>query len=146
MAGELKRVWYGTTLTLEAAGSACNDAAIVQADDADYNLASYGDYPNARFVLNAAFASATGIENKPVELIVRPMNIDGTGDAAAPTATYRPHAYGSFKISASASALNYYVDAYDIPREGQVYLYNAAGQQLSANWTLKMTAFSVVPT
>lgn len=145
MANELKRVWHGTTLTVESSGDATADAAIVMGETA-YNLATYGDYPNARFVLNAAFASATGIENKPVELVIRPINIDGAGDAAPPTATYRPHAFGAFRISASASALNYYVDAYDLPREGEVYLYNAAGQQLSAAWTLKMTAFSVVPT
>jgi hypothetical protein len=145
MANELKRVYHGTTLTLESSGDAANAAAIVQCETA-YNLATYGDYPNARFVLNAAFDGATTLANLPIELVIRPINIDGTGDAAAPTATYRPHAFGAFRISASASALNYYVDAYDLPREGEVYLYNATGQQLSAAWTLKMTAFSVVPT
>lgn len=146
MTGELKRVWNGTTDTLEANGAQINSAAIGQANDASYNLANRGDYPNARFVLTMTPAAATSIEGKAIELIIRPLNIDSTSDAEAPTATYRQQYYGSFVVANQASSTLYYLDAYDLPREGDVYLYNGIGQNINSGWTLKMTAFTFAPT
>ena len=141
MAGETILV-FGTEKVLEANGGSCVNAAIVQANDATYGIVADGAYfPDADFVLRCQWATITNIENKTIDLYARDLNIDGTNDAIAPTATYLHRYIGAFKISAVAANTDQYIKltANNVPKEAEYYLLNSSGQTISAGWTLKVT-------
>lgn len=147
MANELIYVW-GTQKTLEASGASCANTAIVQANDASYGVVADGSsYPDAIFAFRGQFATVTSIENKTIDLYVRPLNFDGTNDAPAPTATYTQKYLGSFVLQASSANTDQYLSlvAYDVPAEGDYYIINNSGQTLSSGWTLKVTPRSYKP-
>lgn len=144
MANELKRV-YGTEKTLEANGASIASNAIGQANDADWSSSDTLDFPDAVFCLMIDTTGAMTV-GTTLDLIIRPMNIDGTNDAEAPSATYLHHFAGSFRPTASTAAQYLYVEAKDVPKEGQAWIYNnATGQSVPAGWTLKMKPMSRAP-
>lgn len=141
MANEAIRT-RGTEKTLEANGGACSSAAIVQANDATYAVVADGaSFPDAEFVLRCQWATITSIENKTVDLYARDLNIDGTNDVIAPTATFMHRYIGSFRISAVAANTDQFMKlvAYDVPEEAEYYIINSSGQTISSGWTLKVT-------
>lgn len=147
MANETIYVW-GTEKTLEASGGSCSTGAIAQANDASYGVVADGaSFPDARFVFRGQFGSVTSIENKTIALYARPLNIDSTNDAPAPTATYLQKYIGAFVLQASSANTDQYLSliAYDVPAEADYYIVNNAGQTLSAGWTLKVTPRSYKP-
>jgi hypothetical protein len=146
MANEIKRYVHATTTTLEANGASIASGAIGQANDASLDLGSYtapADYPNARFVFTGTFASAP-TANRSLELIARELDVDGTTDTPAPTATYRQKLQAVYIVEATATQ-TLVVDVYDCPRKADWYLYSDAGVTLNAGWTLKATPFSFGP-
>ncbi len=146
MANERKIV-YGTALTLaNANGGATSNNQLSAACATTYSQTDTADYPDAVFVLATAGFGAAPASGSQIDVYIRPLDIDGTTDQPAPTTgasttTYKGIYVGSFVLLASATSGNTYMCvAYDIPRAGEVYLYNnGTGQTLSANWTLKMT-------
>ena len=147
MANEAIYAW-GTEKTLEASGASCANGNIVQANDASYSTVTDGaNFPDAVFVLKLQFATVTSIENKVIALYARPLNIDGTNDAPAPTATYLEKFVGSFILQASSAGIDQYLmlTAYDLPKEAEYYLLNSTGQTVSAGWTLKVTPRTYKP-
>lgn len=146
MAGEARRV-YGTQFTV----SSGTDPAIASAAVATpagaanpYTSVQTGDFPNLAFALTCAFA-ATPNQNSAVHVHIVPQQVDGTADARDITATYRPHWRASFIVDSQSSSQVYYCEAFDVPKEGKIMLFNEAGQQLSANYTLKATPFTLGP-
>lgn len=139
-------VKLGTTKTLEANGASIANNVITQADDASYSIAADGDNaPDAEFVLTCAFATAP-TENSTIALYARELNIDGTADADAPTATYKPRFIGVFVVDNVTTSQVLKLLAYDVPREADYYLFNnATGQTISAGWALKVTPRTVGP-
>lgn len=144
MSNETQRVYLSTAVTLEANGSAIANSAVGTADDATLDLSSYNDYPHAKFMLSAACASAFTTMG-PVHLLAQPLNISGTNDGPAPTATYPHRRVGTFSMYAGTSTQYQDLDAYDLPRVSQYYLSNGAGQQISAGWTLTAIPFTFKP-
>lgn len=146
MANETKRV-YGTQWTL----SSGSDAAIASlavgtpAGTNPYSTTQTADYPNIAFVLTCAFG-ATPTENGTIDVHIVPQNLDGTSvDAVDIQATYRPYYKASFVIDNQSTSLSYYCEAYDVPKEGKIMLYDGCGAQISANYTLKGTPFTYGP-
>ena len=154
MANETKRIFHGTTTTLEANGASTANNVLTQANDASLNLGSYtspAGYPNVRFVLSFTFATAP-LENSMIKLIARPLNIDGTNDAQAPEASFleKDVGYGQrdqhFPVNNVTTAQYAVMDVHDAPWEADYYIFNAAtGQTISAGWTLKATPFTYGP-
>lgn len=146
MANETKRV-YGTQWTLSSGSDAAIASLAVGTPGGTnpYSTTQTADYPNIAFVLTCAFG-ATPTENGTIDVHIVPQNLDGTSvDAVDIQATYRPYYRASFVIDNSASSLSYYCEAYDVPKEGKVMFYNAAGAQISVNYTLKGTPFTEGP-
>jgi hypothetical protein len=146
VANEIQRV-YGTTVTLEASGASISNNAIAQADDANIDLSddTPADYFDGDFALTCAFGG-TPTAGTSVSLILRPLDIDGTTDAPAPTATYLHHFYGSFLHNGGSSSQTLLCMAERVPRRFSAYLYNnATGQTLSSGWVLKFTPVSYRP-
>lgn len=146
MAGEIKEV-RGTQKTLEANGAAIANNAIGQADDAGYEkVADGGGYPDAEFALSVTFTVAP-TENAQINLVARIKNIDGANHTIVPTAAYRPHQLGFFKVRAVTTVQYLFCRVRDVPKEADYYLYNnATGQSVPAGWTLKVTPLSFAPT
>lgn len=148
MTNEVKRVFHGTTTTLEANGASIVNNAIAQADDASLDLGAYtspADYPNVRFVASFTFA-VSPTENTSIELVARELDIDSTNDAQAPEATFRHKSLGNFPVNNVTSAQYAALDVYECPRKADYYLYNnATGQSISSGWTLKATPFTHGP-
>lgn len=143
------KVATGTVKTLEANGGSITNGAVVQADDANYDLAAdAAGWPDAEFVLTGTFGTAP-TEGRCVNLYARPLDIDGTADAEAPEAA-RPTVFiGSFivnNVTASQTMPLQGLIARDLPRLASYYLHNDAGQTLSAGWVLKAVPRNVVPT
>jgi hypothetical protein len=144
MAGEAKYV-YGTQLTLEDSGGSAAAAAVVAADAASFNSANSSMYPLADFVLYCSFGAALAATT--VDLLRQSLDIDGTNDALAPTAsTYEQTYVGSFPIKSGQSAAAYYpLENVPLVANCQFSIKNATAQSLAAGWTLKATPKSFVP-
>ena len=139
-------VKLGTTKTLEANGASIANTAMGQANDATYSITADGaGYPDADFVLNAAFGTAPTI-NTTLDLYAQELDIDGTSDAQVPTTTYRPRYIGSFVVNSVITAQSLKLHAYDVPLVASYYLHNnATGQTMSAGWSLKVTPRTIGP-
>lgn len=140
-----------TQVTLEASGGACNNAAFVQADDANLTTANHSNYPYADFQLyttgfGAALSSAG---NLTVNLWQQPLNFDGTNDEPSPSASLKAHFAGAFVLPLSAASNSaYYAQINDvniIPGDAAYWLENSLGQTLNAGWTLKCIPKTLVP-
>lgn len=144
MTNEVVYAW-GTPKILESNGAAITNAQISQANDASYSVVSDGgSYPDALFVLRVQFSTVTGIENRTISLHARPLNIDGTNHAPAPTATFIEKFLGSFVLSSGTDQYLSLV-VHDLPKEADYYLINNSGQTVSAGWTLKVTPRTYKP-
>lgn len=145
MAGEAIVKW-GTTKTLEANGASIASNAMAQADDATYNLVTDGAYyPDAEFVLSAAFSVAP-TEGGVIALYARPLNVDGTADTEVPEAARATLFIGSFAANNVTSTQYMMLIGSDLPKEAEYYLHNlGAGQTMSAGWTLKVTPRTLGP-
>lgn len=142
-------VAVGTSITLEAAGAAITNGAVVPADDAEYALAAdAANWPDAEFALAATWATSTSIEGRVVNLYARPLDIDGTADAEIPEAARPTMFIGSF-VANGVTTLQYMQlqggFARDLPRKAAYYLHNDTGQTISSGWTLKATPRNVIP-
>lgn len=144
---------YGTSKTLANAngGSTANNY-LSAAAGTTYSEADTLDYPDAVFTLVTAGFGAAPTTGTTIDVYIRPLDVDGNTDQPAPptgasTAAYKGKYATSFVLHASsASGDAYEAVAYDIPRRGEVYLFNnGTGQTLSANWTLKMRPRTLGP-
>lgn len=149
MVDETKRIYHGTTTTLEGNGASLTSGGTpAAANDATLDLGGYtapADYPHVRFVFTGTFSTSTGIENKVIELIAQELDVDGTKDTEAPTASFRHKVVESFPLKNVTSAQTIVVDVYDAPRKANYHIYQASGQTLSAGWVLKATPFTYGP-
>lgn len=146
MANETKK-FYGTQFTLSSGsdGTIASTAVGTPGGTNPYSTTQTGDYPHMWLYLTSGF-STTATLNGTIDVHVVPQNLDGTSvDAAVITATYRPYYKGSFVVPAVSASDTYYCEIYDLPKEGKIMLYNAAGATLSANYTLKGTPFTLGP-
>ncbi len=134
---------FGTQKTLEANGGSIANNALVQADDADYVIASdAANFPHAKFVIRAAFGTAPN-ENTVLALYARPKNLDGANHAEVPETTRPTRFIGSFVVNNVTTTQTIALDAFDVPRDAAYYVHNVAtGQTVSAGWTLKVTPFT----
>lgn len=141
-------VAVGATKTLEANGASITSGAVVQADDAAYVLATdAAGWPDAEYVLTATFGTAP-TEGRTLNLMARPMALDGAANAEVPEAG-RPTWYvGSFVANNVTSAQTMQLQggvAYDLPRNAQYFIHNGTDQTVSAGWVLKVTPRNVIP-
>lgn len=141
MAGEVIRV-YGTQKTLEANGAAIANNAIVAADDATVSQADTSDFPDGLFALMAAYTTAP-TANRTIDLVIQPLDIDGTNDAPDPTATHLHHVVGVFRPKPATGAQYMYCEVPELPRAWKAWIYNNnTGQTVPVGWTLKFTPLS----
>lgn len=135
----------GTPVTLEANGSAITDGAVVQADDATYDTTSAGaGFAHIELAVTLTFSVAP-VVNSVIEVLARAMDIDGTSDAPAPTATYRNRKVGFLVVKDVTSVQTLICLCERVPKLGEYYLSNRAGQTVSAGWTAKATPIAYKP-
>ena len=143
MANEIKKV-YGTEKTFSTTIAAISNNAI-SAAIGTYSSTDTLDYPDADFVLVVTFGTAP-TEGSTIDLLVRPMDVQGTNDTVAPQATYQPHRIGTFVVDNVTAAQYLFCSGFDLPKTGELYLYNnATGQSTSANASLYMTPRTLMP-
>lgn len=143
MANEIKKV-YGTQKTVSTSIAAIANNAI-SAAVGTYSATDTLDYPDADFVLAVAFGTAP-TEGTTIDLLVRPMDVQSTNDTIAPQATYQPHRIGTFVVDNVTAAQYLFCSGFDLPKDGELYLYNnATGQSTSANASLYMTPRTLAP-
>ncbi len=139
MAGE-NIVVYGTSKTLEANGGSCATGSIAAADDSSYNRSTDGsNYPDAEVVLSLAYATATGIEGKIVNILYAEQNVSGTNDEQAPETNYKPKVLCSFAVNDVTATQYFRKVVRNVPAEFLAWLHNdGTGQTISAGWTLSI--------
>lgn len=138
--------WRGTVKTLEASGGSITNNSVVQADDANYDTVSDGEgAPDAEFVLVATFGTGP-TEGTVLGLYVRPLDIDGTGDAEVPEAARPTRWVGNFVVNNVTSAQYMICVGRDLPKLAAYYIHNnATGQTVSSGWTLKVAPITITP-
>lgn len=131
---------YGATKVLESSGVLIANNAVAQADDATYDLVvDGGGYPDAMFVITAAFAVAPS-EGAVLALYARPLDVDGLLDTEIPEASRPTRFIGAFVVNNVTSLQVMELTAYDVPRKADYYIHNnSTGQSVSVGWTLKVT-------
>lgn len=139
-------VKLGTTKTLEANGASTANNTMSQADDATYSISADGsNAPDADFVLSCTFSVAP-TENSTIVLYARELDIDGTNDAAAPDANYKPKYIGVFVVDNVTTTQYLKCRASDVPDLASYYIFNnVTGQTIAAGWTLKITPRTLGP-
>lgn len=143
MANEIKKV-YGTQKTVSTSIAAIANNAI-SAAVGTYSATDTLDYPDADFVLVVTFATAP-TEGSTIDLLVRPMDVQGANGTVTPEATYQPHRIGTFVVDNVTAAQYLFCSGFDLPKAGELYLYNnATGQSTSANASLYMTPRTLAP-
>lgn len=143
MANEVKKV-YGTQKTLSTSIAAFANNAL-SAAVGTYNSTDTLDYPDADFVLAVSFGTAP-TEGTTIDLLVRPINVESTNDTVAPQTTYQPHRIGSFYVDNVTTTQYLMCSGYDLPQEGELYLFNnATGQTTNANASLFMRPRTLMP-
>lgn len=143
MANETKLV-YGTQKTLSTSIASISNNAISAAIGTYASLDTL-DYPDADFVLVVSYGTAP-TERTTLDLLVRPLNVVGTSDTLVPQATYRPHFLGSFIVDNVTTQQVLFLRTYDLPKEGELYLFNnSTAQATAANAELYMTPRTYAP-
>lgn len=145
MSGERIQV-RGTPKTLEASGASIANNAVVQADDATYDVVSDGGgYPDAEFFLTGTFGTGP-TEGAVLSLYARPLDIDGTADAEVPEATRPTHFVGNFVVNDVTSSQSMRCVGRDLPKLASYYIHNnGTGQTLSSGWKLVITPLTDGP-
>lgn len=142
MSGEMRMV-FGTEVALQTSGATVANNAISAAASVAGNLSS-GQFPHAKFALRVN--SGTNFTAMgPVTLVLRPLQVQGTADAPAPSTSYLHRSVAVFNLAAQTADQWHEIYAYDLPREFEAYIYNQAGQSITS-WDLWMTPFSFEPT
>lgn len=144
---------YGTIKTLaNANGGATSNNQLSAAAGTTYSQSDTLDYPDAVFTLVTAGFGGTPTAGTTIDVYIRPLDVDGNTDQPAPatgasTDAYKGKYATSFVVKASSTSGDAYeAIAYDIPRAGEVYLFNnGTGQSLSVNWSLKMRPRTLGP-
>jgi len=144
MADEIKYA-YASQVTLEASGPSAASDAYAAADDDTLESGAHSNYPAADFVLTCDFAAAVAA-GKTVELYRQDLNIDGTSDAPAPSASYAHEFVGAFYIpSAQSASATYPLPNVPLTQDCQFSIKNATDQSISAGWVLKATPKTIYP-
>ena len=136
---------YLTQVTLEASGASGASSTYLAADDADLTSANHSNYPEADFVLTCDFGAGVAAGSS-VLLYRRDLNIDGTNDSPAPSASCASQLVGAFIIPSAASAsASYPCPDVPIAKDCEFYIYNGTDQDISAGWVLKATPKTFEP-
>lgn len=146
MAQDDQILTYGTAKTLVNANGASIANNAISAAAGTMDSTEQKDYQGVDFALTCAFGT-NPTAGSTIAVILRALNIDGTTDAPAPTASYLVKFAGNFDVIVNTSTNTLLCRVWALPcREYEVYLYNnATGQSVSANWTLKATPFTYRP-
>jgi len=141
---------FGTQDAITTTGGSTADAAFTSAG----NWTNDDDAPYIAAVLTAQWATATSIAGKLINLYGRPLDIQSTNDASAPSATNTLVYLGSFMAPASTGSTNFYMPLVmgraTLPnmytsQVWEFYIENRTGQTISANWSLHVTPISQGP-
>lgn len=142
---------YGTQKTITTTGAATANNA-VSAAAGTYSSSDTADAFDAVFVLATATWGSAPTANTTIDLYVRPMNVVSTTDTDAPAVpgsatTWKPQFVCSFLVPGAATTANVlYARGYNLPKEGEFYVFNnATGQSLAVNWALYMTPTTLGP-
>lgn len=138
--GDAVRKYSATTITCEANGASCANGAIIDANDATYDLTAtdHADAPDALVVFEGTWATAPNASG-PLILVIQALLVDGTNDEPAPTASYIPRRSATVYVKDINSIQRAEVYARDIPRKGRLHWLNKTGQTLSAGWKTFLT-------
>lgn len=143
---------YGSTVTLTSSGGLTNTVNLSAPAGTTYTQSNTLDYPDAVFTLQTNGFSAGYTAGTTIDIYIRPLDIvDNTQDQVAPgtgasTTAYRGVYIASFVMSGNTAANEYYrCVGYDIPRAGEVYLFNNTSANMTAGWQLKMTPRTIGP-
>lgn len=138
---------WGTWRTLEANGAAITAGSVVRADDANYDLAANANWPDAEFVLVVSYSVAP-TQGRLLNLLARPLDIQGTNDAPVPEAARPTHMLGSFVVD-NVTGLQYLpingLFVQDLPALFEAYVHNDTDQSVPAGWALYARGRNVVP-
>ena len=139
-----------TTQLLVGSNTAALDSTSVPTSVGTLAPSQHLSYPLLDFVLtfNPGSSFAAGSH---VQLLARPLGIDGTNDTPAPDASYVQKLVGIFPTpytSASTTTI-YSIKCYGVPSDAEhsveYYLYNKSNGSLAGNWALRVTPRTIVP-
>ena len=137
--------FFGTQTSIISTSSAISDGAI-SAETEQFTNNDDAREADVTVMLNYSVAPD---EDGPVQLRFRKMNIDGTNDEPALTYEEPGHWACTFRVQ-NVTTAQYHSKRIRLPNwmTSSVYefqLKNDSGQQIPANWTLKITPIAPGP-
>lgn len=140
--GDAVRKYSATTITCEANGASCANGAIIDANDATYDLTAtdHADAPDLLVVFTGAWATAPNASG-PLILVIQALDVSGTDDEPDPTASYIPRRSATIYVKDLGSSTTQRAEVYarDVPRKGKLWWLNKTGQTLGSGWTTTVT-------
>lgn len=136
MANEAKVVWASAITHITANGTLANDVVSTEAIDTALSSTNLLDYPRADLVLTAAWGVAPTVMTT-IDVYRRAINMAGTADEPAPSATYKATFVGSFVCSADTSQ-ELLLEDVPLAKECEFQIHNRSGQTISTAWVLKV--------
>jgi len=139
---------YGTQDDLDSTSASIATTAFSISTDVVTPWTNDDDAPFAAVTLSCTYAT-TAVEGEVVNLYGRMLNIDGTNDAAVPTAAHPVGFLGSFRLETGTSA-QYHQIVVKLPNgktsaEYEFYIENGSTQTMSSGWILKITPIAMGP-
>ena len=144
--------FFGTTDPLDdtTTSAVLNDASSVAADIAAWT--NTDDAPAANVILRWQYAAGT--LDGDIDLHIRPLNVDGTGDTPVPTFLDPVGYVGSFQVDTSLATATDSILMRSISllpwtmktsQEFEFYLINRSGVTIAANWDLDIVPMALGP-
>ena len=139
MANEAIKV-YGTPVTISTSSATLAIGAV----DLEGKTALTQTYPLCDLSLSVTFAGAPDSLGN-IDVYRRDLNIDGAGDAEAPTAAYTETFVGSFSCSIAASEQFLPLAGVPTSPDCEFYIKNNTSQIMSIGWVLKAKPWTYGP-
>lgn len=147
MADASTKITTSTQVTHIGNGTSLAAAAFNPASDVSTALAGTGNlarYPRCDAVLMIAPTASIASTSTNIYLYRRDLNIDGTNDEGAPSASNQQKFVGAFQASATTTAsTTHYMQLTDVPLPGagdcEFFISNGLAVTIPAGWTLKIT-------
>ena len=144
---------YGTPVTLSTSLGSIANNQLSSAAGTTYSATNTSDYPDAIFTVDVGTIGGTPTSGTTLDIYIRPLDIDSTTDAPAPptgasTAAYKAMYAATITLHAATTGVYLSTIARDIPRSGEVYIFNnGSGQTVgsSGSVVVKMTPCTIGP-
>lgn len=135
-----------TTVSIASSGASAASNAIVSAGT--LATSSHSGYTGCDLVFTGTMAASVASASNYFSVYARPLDIDGTADAASPGSSFTGGFVGTLQIAGSGASGAQTAILQDVPNSWfstEFFIENKTNASLNAGWTLKATPKTLKP-